>query len=184
MPLPRLVLYPGCNSDTKIDVERIKKSLLDIGLIESHINEGMAYLPGKNFLQLLTFLGCSPNINLHPDEGENYCHIYFGELSKDPLCLGHTSSAKPKCPQCKTVIQDWKKNSLWQDGTSLIQCEKCGAENTLNKLKWRREAGYGIFSIMIYNIHPHEAVPAEQLLLQLEKVTAASWDYCYANNSE
>ncbi len=150
------------------------------GFISQLEIENNTYLPGKDFLNLLTFLGCSPNINLAPEDGDKFCTIRLSEVEDNARCLGYTNTIQPKCPHCKKKIKNWQDNSDWQNASSLLNCDSCGKQSNMYSLKWRQEAGYGRYAIAINHIYPHEAVPSESLLSRLRDTTGFDWQYFYS----
>ena len=180
MPTCKLIFFPA-NSEDIVSNELITEILNDIDFIALPSYENNHYLPGENFLSLLTFLGCSPNINLLPTENESHCHISLIEHMKNPQCLGYTSTCNPKCPHCTKRISHWKTD-YWKTAGSKCICDKCDTESTYDKLNWKQECGFGRCGFEIAHIYPHEAVPTDQLINALNTNTDIDWDYCYANN--
>lgn len=184
MRRPRLIFHPVNIADTVSDTSGLIQALKNIGFIDQSLDTPNAYLPGNDFLSLITFLGCSPHINLHPDDGDNFCAISISTICTQATNLGYTSTAKAKCPHCGAAIKNWKNIENWQLADTLFECEKCGKEARMHELKWREKSGYGHSSIAVMNIHPHEAVPADKLLNTLADATGFKWIYCYADNEE
>lgn len=181
MALARLILYPRQADRQPAHVDDLVTALHDIGFIHSEPVD-RHYLPADQFLNLLSFLGCSPDIRLHPDDGENYCYIEFAEYTDKPVCLGHTTTVIPGCPRCKNKIRHWKDTEGWQQADTVCRCDRCQTKTAMSKLKWRQECAFGRFSIHIAHVHSHEAVPAEKLLNALESASGFAWDYAYAND--
>ena len=180
---PRLILHPKYINDAPEDISILISLLTDINLISGAQDNSQHYLPGNEFIQLITFLGCSPEINLSPEDGDKYCYITISDIASDAQCLGHTATVKPKCPKCRAKLDNWQQVENWQSAKTHINCNKCGETFPMHKLKWRQEAGYARFIISVANIHPHEAVPSENLLIALERLTGFEWNYCYVTNS-
>lgn len=181
MPQYKLMLYPTRATFTPITSETLLIALKACNLI-SDASLRNPYLPGSAFIKLLSFLGCSPNICLTPEEGDNYCHVIFKPWQSESHCLGHTATAVPRCPQCKTKIPAWKKIAHWQNGATIYTCPHCHTATTLQKLQWKQECAYGCMAVEIINIHPFEAVPSENLLSVLQEATGVEWNYCYAEH--
>lgn len=176
--IPQLVLYPKSVNRAPKDLHQLKASLLDIGFI-SAVKDLPYYLPGNEFVNLLAFLGCSPDIRLGPEDGDNYCQVVISDITNEATCLGFNTTIKPKCPACKTTLSQWQHIANWQQAHTLLGCTHCDTETELHKFKWRHECGYGRFAIRIRYIYPHEAVPSEALLASLEDATGFGWNYCY-----
>ena len=181
MALARLTLYPQQPDHRPQSVAALVDALKHTGLLAAETSDH-CYLPGEQFLNLFSFLGCSPQIHLHPDEGDNYCYIRIDDTHENAVCLGYTTTVIPRCPGCKHKLRDWKQVGNWQQAATACRCEHCKTETAMSQLKWRHECAYGRFSLYIAHIHPHEAVPTEQLLIQLRQASGFEWDYCYANN--
>lgn len=177
----RIIFCPKNLQDSPKDISAIVDALQQINLIDNAF-ENNKYYTGKDFLSLLTFLGCSPNINLSPDDGDHYCYIEFSQIKHHPEILGYTTSVSPRCPNCKHKIKTWQNINNWQLANTKLVCEACDHSYAISDLKWRQEGGYGLFSISIMNIHPHEAVPSDKLLQTLQNATNFEWNYFYANN--
>jgi len=182
MQVPRLIFHPR-QADTVVDPQILVASLGEIGLLgEARPSDKQgSFYAGKHFLELLTFLGCSPVIALSPDEGERYCYIDI-ETFETPRLVTGSQPFQPRCRHCRAPIPDWRE----QLGSSevmqaRVSCPQCGQDNTLARLNWKHAAGVGRQMIVIYNIYLHEAVPGEKLMQTLESLTpSTAWDYFYA----
>ncbi len=179
MSATKLVFYPQ-QPQQPVDNEQLVRFLVDIEFCASEADANGHYLPGNRFLSLLTFLGCSPSINLTPTEGESHCYITLIDHHSQPVCLGHTSTAKPKCPHCKKRIGNWQKENWLQPDQPWI-CDKCHTESLFSELNWKHECGYARGGFEVAHIYPHEAVPTEQLLNALQEHTGFAWTYCYTH---
>ena len=180
MPISRLIFFPK-NTQLLVNDELILKTISRINFINKVPYEKNHYLPGEHFLSLLTFLGCSPNINLTPTPDQAHCFVSLLSPTEDPQCLGYTNTCNPKCPNCTKRIANWKTDN-WQKTGASCQCDKCGTQLTYAELNWKQECGFARCGFEIAHIHPHEAVPTDQLLEALEEKTRAEWLYCYTNN--
>ena len=180
MPISRLIFFPK-NTQRLVDDKLIIKTISDIEFIKIEPYTNNHYLPGENFLSLVTFLGCSPNINLQPSTDEPHCFVSILHSSNKPKHLGHTSTCHPKCPNCTKRIANWKTDN-WQQADELCTCDKCGTQTPYAQLNWKQECGFGCCGFEIAHIYPHEAVPTDQLLEALEEKTGIKWLYCYTNN--
>jgi hypothetical protein len=181
MSLARLVFHPQHLDDVPEDIPALLGALGEAGLTGA-LQEHNRLLPGDQFLKLLSFLGCSPNIHLHPDDGSHYCYLSINPVTDSAECLGYTVSVVPRCPACKHRIRDWQNTNHWQQAHTLCVCNQCASTTHMHQLKWRQECGYGRFSFHIAHIHPHEAVPAGKLLDTLQACSGFAWTYFYANN--
>lgn len=183
MATSRLIFSPQ-DPTQAVDEPQLLQQLSQLELITLPAYRENHYLPGDDFTSLITFLGCSPNISLQPDDSntnDSHCFISLINTTVDPQCLGYTRQCHPKCPQCRKRIADWK-TSDWQQPGALCQCDKCGCETAYTGLNWKHECCFGRSGFSIANIYPHEAVPTDQLLEMLRQLTGIAWDYAYANN--
>jgi len=180
MPTSRLIFFPD-NSEQTLDNKLLLSTLTSLQFINSDALNINHYLPGEKFLTQITFLGCSPNINLAPVKNESHCFISILDATNKTRCLGHTNTANPKCPNCKKRITNWKTDN-WKKADELCLCDKCQTSTPYAELNWKQECGFARCGFEIAHIYPHEAVPTEQLLKALEQSSGFKWGYCYANN--
>jgi hypothetical protein len=182
MTLPRLILFPRHNEQTLDHVAPFIDRMTAAGLI-GHPLDKDTFQVGSEFLSLLTFLGCAPNIQLSPDDGDQFCFIRLHPALDTAQCLGVTGTIRPGCPECRHKLTGWQSDVDWRLATTPIQCPRCGTATTVARLRWRHEGGYGRCALTIARIHPHEAVPTDQLLAALTEASGFDWTYCYANDS-
>lgn len=180
MSLSKLIFFPA-DYNHLTDTQVLLNALLDCDFIGTKPHANNHYLPGENFLSLITFLGCSPNINLQPVEGESHCYISLIKATAKANVLGYTNSLNPKCPACKKRIANWKTEG-WQQAQNMCSCDKCQSTTEYAKLNWKQECGYARCGFEVAHIYPHEAVPTDQLLAVLKSFSGIEWDYCYSNN--
>jgi hypothetical protein len=179
MPQYKLVLYPAMPEFSQLDSDIIIAALIKGGLISAGINRN-TFLAGDAFIELLSFLGCSPSISLKPSDGDHFCHVIIKPVQSDVHCLGHTVTAMPRCPHCKQKLPDWQQTPDWQLGATTRTCPGCHTITAMQNLNWKQECAYGRMAVDIINIHPFEAVPSEELLNALHDATRVEWSYCYA----
>ncbi len=144
------------------------------------------YLVGEGFLQQISFMGCSPHIELTPPSDDSpFCHIRVqGPLPQPILHLGKNAQA-PRCPACRGRVDDWRKHSaVWpaQALRDCVLCPRCGSLQRPVDLIWRRSAGAGRLFIHVEDVFPGEAVPVPSLLKGLENISAGAWDYFYVQD--
>lgn len=184
------MLFLPASAEQVIQNSLITSTLSDIQFIEAVTGNTTEYLAGQRFLNLLTFLGCSPDINLVPDNNSgnnsdsdsNHCLIRILEISTTPRCIGFTQNASPRCPHCKKRIAN-RPSGTWQQASNICICDKCRAQTPYAHLNWRHECGFGCCGFEITHIYPHEAVPTDQLLDALESATGTPWQYSYAQTN-
>ena len=180
MKISKLIFFPKQANKT-FKNELLLQTLIDAQFLcedKPHNNQSLA---GDNFLSLITFLGCSPNINLQPVEGENHCFISVIQQTQEAECLGYTQTVNPKCPVCKKRINNWKIPD-WQKAGQLCHCDKCQNKTLYSELNWKHECGFARCGFEISHIYPHEAVPTDQLLNSLSEFSGFDWEYCYTTS--
>jgi len=169
---------------TPVNQESLVTRLVDLGFIGAGYGASQGvYLVGPRFLQLITFLGCSPYLQLAPpaDGSENFCHIRLvGPFQRARLlCAGNTRP--PRCPGCGKGLTQWHQlDPLWTEGGAEqeVACLACGQSSSPVDLNWRRKAGFGHYFIEIPGIFPEEAVPLPALMECL-RGEGADWRYFY-----
>jgi len=190
-PDNRLVLYPRAIG-ARVDLATLLTVLRNNGLIAGELPaesvNGITgqYFIGERFFDHVSFLGCSPHLNLAPsengdDSGDEFCHIGI-ESGDSVKFLGGDNVRAPQCPQCKAVDEDWQAvMPRWQKAPEVFtrQCQQCGATKPLQMFNWRRTAGFAAVSIHIWGVHQSEAVPNDGLLMELEALTRCPWEYFY-----
>ena len=157
MTAHKLLLHPADPSCPAVGLERLAECLQAIGLIGKPVplNDGQFYPTGDRFLQLVTFLGCAPLIELDPPADPAQCR-------------------KPE-PDWKALIQAWQQdpvNTLWQ-------CTACGHADRPTDLRFRKTAGFGKTWVEIRGIHPSEAIPGDALLAALRALSGCDWNTLY-----
>ena len=138
-----------------------------------------AYATGNSFLQLVTFMGCSPHVRFEPagPDDDDYCYIRFLRFEKARL-LASDNSRTPGCSHCrKPAFADW--SALADAGASPLVCQHCGAGLSLAELRWRPDAGMARFFIEINSIFPGEAQPVDSFMTRLGEATGTPWRYFY-----
>ena len=185
MNISKLIFSPK-STDNTFDSQSLLNTLIESQFVITEAQDTNHYLPGERFLSLITFLGCSPNVNLFPVDGENHCFISFIEPTEFPRCVGYTKTANPKCPNCTTRIADWKISDWQLPGEilpgKLCYCDKCQVQTPYTELNWKHECGFARCGFVVNHIYPHEALPTDQLLDLLKQAAGFEWDYSYANN--
>lgn len=177
MTTPRLIFHPRDAQQT-IPRESLVQSMREIGFIAEGLagHEGDCYAAGGHFIDLLSFLGCSPVINLSPEDGDKFCYIELMDLPAAELISG-SQAFQPRCSQCRLPLPDWKRQL---NTRSTIQCHECMTEMSLEQVNWKQSAGYASQFMLVHNIYLHEAVPVERLLMTLQAISHnKAWNYFY-----
>jgi len=158
--------------------------LVDLGLIGAAYGDFPGtYLVGPKFLQLITFLGCSPYLQLEPptDGSNDFCYVQICGPFQAPRLLSAGNTRPPRCPSCGKGLTQWQQlEAVWAKGGSeqKIVCPLCNYGTSPVDLNWRRKAGFGHYFIAISGIFPEEAVPLPALLDYL-RGNGAPWRYFY-----
>lgn len=176
----QLIIHP-VSPDSFTGVETLTKTLESVEFIGSAETQNR-YLVGEQFLSHLTFLGCSPDIELYPQDDKPYCYIQITETEKAPVFCAGINIKLPRCKACKNELS--RLPSILQQGiASEITCHHCNEPIDPFSLNWRKSACIARNKIIIGNIYESEAVPDERLLTALQKETGYNWKYCYIRTS-
>lgn len=182
------------NSD--IQLTHLLNSLNNLGFIGCAVtdsNAGLEYCVGDTFLQLITFMGCSPYIefepplDLKPDDVPGFCFVRISAATEKNTLYhaGELNKLKtvPRCQHCRKVIGNWAENVADLDGTTPWQltCPSCETQLTQDELDWRKASGSGNIFIEVLNVYLQEAVPTDAFLQQLETVSSSPWQYFYTD---
>lgn len=168
----RLYLYP----DDPVFIASapdLESRLLDLQFIDRKL-ENNRYSTGSSFVSLLTFMGCSPNIELEPQENKPFCYIEINTADK-PIFISGKNAKKAACLHCKKPLS----LQLLKIPENQMSCPNCNQAIDIGKLNWRKSAFIASSWICIGNIYELEAVPNDQLLKALENETGVRWKHAY-----
>ena len=194
MTVHKLVIYPAQVDCPAVETEVLVTALQAIGLVAAPVCGGPAsgYRAGGQFLQLVTFLGCSPAIELeppaNPDDCEracssgSLCHIRFPPAEDRIRFRADSRLPVPRCPQCRKTENRWPELiGQWRADPREHRwaCRECGYTGRLFDLNFRHRGAFGHSFIDIWGIHPAEAVPGEPLLTTLGELSGCDWRYMY-----
>ena len=171
----KLYLYP-VDPQYELEIETLVSQLQEIQFIGKQHSEER-FSTGDKFAALLTFMGCSPNIELEPQENSAYCYIEIG-LDNMPIFISGKNTKYPSCPHCKSKLKPDLEPKLESKQKS-VECLNCGKPIELRKLNWRKSAFIAKSWIAIGNIYELEAIPNDQLLDHLETWTGVKWKSAY-----
>lgn len=137
------------------------------------------YLAGERFLELIVFMGCSPSVQLQPDKpGSAYCYISF-EKHPEPGKLYSGSLSRPaQCKLCKSDLVTQQLHDCISTQTSPT-CPQCEKSLDWSEIRWNKTIGLARDVILIHNIFPHEAIPADELVNTINRVSGINWRYFY-----
>ncbi|MES9941655.1 MAG: hypothetical protein ABW104_01720 [Candidatus Thiodiazotropha sp. 6PLUC2] len=180
----RLVLTPKNPYQLPENPEAIFSRLQEIGLIDTPLQTGHSYLPGEAFMQLITFMGCSPSIRLAPDDSDQpFCHLLLDGPYPRPKLIVGKNTLPPRCERCRKRLGDWQNTfKIWEakgDGWQ-SECPHCGHLQDPATYDFKQSAGCGRFLLYLENIFPQEAIPAQSLLDSLKHSSKEEiWHFFY-----
>lgn len=187
MSVSRLVIYPDDYDYLPQNREQIQQALSGIGFIGEALSSSdnqLRFLIGEQFLNFVTFLGCSPAIEIEPlpDGNEDFCHVHISPVFAQLEFVADAAGKGPRCPHCRHEETDWQtlvKN--WQaDNTLQYDCPGCQQQTGLLSLNWRKAAFAAHVFIEVYSVFPNEAVLADKVLSTLQQATGVPWKYFYS----
>jgi hypothetical protein len=178
----RLYLYPT-DITKKIPTELLEKTLQNINFIDTELSRAPAhrYKVGEEFLSLICFMGCSPNIEIEPQKNSPFCYVEIATKNEaNHFFCGHNIK-KVSCYHCRAVQSHLAKNLLETTQDQLFKqvCYSCRATLDPTKINWRKSAFVANTWILVGNIYESEAVPDEKLLLALKQASNCEWKYAY-----
>ena len=155
--------------------------LQELGLLgsEAGFNGPGRYCAGPGFLQLLMFLGCSPQVALAPGQavgGQAVCSIRLLAFDEPVFLLARPLPAV-RCAQCRASASLPPEFTF----TTQYRCSTCGATAGAADLDWRQGAGCGCFFIEVNGVYPQEAIPSDKLLQELGRFSRCNWKYFFAD---
>ena len=187
MPVSRLVIYPDDSNfipGNRNDIQQAMAELQFIGEALPASDESLRFLIGEQFLNFVTFLGCSPAIEIEPpaDGSEDFCHIHISPLYQHPEFVTDAAGNGPRCPHCRYEEKHWQGLvAQWQSDSSVqFQCPECQQNTDVLKLNWRKSAIAAHVFVEVYSVFPNEAVLADKVLTALSQATGTEWKYFYS----
>jgi hypothetical protein len=173
-----LILLPKNPAANPATVTGLVHRLETIGLLGAPLDEeNSLFRVGDRFLQLISFLGCSPYLQLDPPSGgsDNFCHIAVHGPFESPRLLYGEGVRPPRCPSCGALLKGWKEGI----NSDLISCGECGSNHPPAAIAWGKHAGCSRLFVEIRNIFPGEAVPVTELMTALQDLGFGEWGYFY-----
>jgi hypothetical protein len=184
----KLVLHPKSSEFALSSWEGVITRLQEAEFLEKPVDQDndKRFLVGERFLQYVTFMGCSPSVELSPpaDGSLDFCHVRLSDTYVKPQFRCATQNVFARCPRCGKRITHWQQAvSAWLSDSSAVnfQCDKCAARVSLYQLGWRHTAGFARKFMDIYSIYPQEGIPTDQLLVLMETQTKTPWDYFFTD---
>lgn len=136
--------------------------------------EPLLFSAGPEYLSLVSYLGCSPQISL--GENEEATTIRLSGIYPAARFMAGKNLKRPRCPQCRQTLAGQR---LSGDFGEPLCCDDCGCTSQAHAFDWRRSAAFGRVFVEISNVFESEAVPGEALTDCLQKATGEEWEYCY-----
>ena len=172
-----LLLHP-IDADCSLAHQDLIQHLYNMELLGQSRSE-TRFDVGERFLSYFCFMGCSPNIELEPQENDQpYCYINIPQPSLQVQSIISKNVKLPRCPHCK-VEQSQLAEQLAKHYQSEVICPECSHAFSANKVNWRKTAVFAKTWIEVGNIYEAEAIPDAQFLAQLEEATQIQWKYAY-----
>lgn len=184
MPSNLLILYPRDAQQIPPDSGGLIDALHAIGFIADTFSfEGeLHWRPGERFLELITFLGCSPVVSLGEPglTGDEFCHIQFDGPLAQAQFIGGENTKPPRCPGCGYRTVEWEslRDHWLATPDEPWRCPLCGRTYRIPELNWRQCAGFGRYFIRVWGIFEGEAVPSEELMQHLRS-HGGEWRHFY-----
>jgi len=168
-----LVFYPKNPAWAPENLAPLIDACKAIGLLGTERSPGI-YATGPEYLGLITYLGCSPQVAL--GENEAATTIRIAGIFDAPLFVQGGNLKPPRCPQCRKPMG---KPVAPARADGKLKCGQCGYSGSVCEFDWRRSAACARLFIEVSNVFESEAVPGEALAACLEQASGEAWDYCY-----
>ena len=177
-----LVLCPVDPQWAVPETADLVEKLRSTGFINKALDGQNHFLAGDKFLDYIAFMGCSPDIQLEPeDNGKPFCAIHLHQNESIEFNRGaHT--ATPRCNSCGSAVHNWESIiNAWfdSDKSQLMECNSCHQRTAPWEYNWRKSAGFGRCFIEVSNIFPKEAIPQQHFLNELYAFSNVNWHYFY-----
>lgn len=192
MPAHKLLLHPQ-DIDFHLPVRDLAAPLQAIGLIgpPRQLGEGRFYPVGEHFLHLVTFLGCSPAIELDPPAEPDrlasasasgaFCHVLL-ESGTRPRLRHDPRTPPARCPHCREPLPNWTglcASARLDPVHTVWKCPACGHSGDFTRLRLRKSAAVASCWVEIRGIYPSEAVAGDTLLHTLHALGGGHWQTVY-----
>jgi hypothetical protein len=147
--------------------------------------ESLAYEAGPSFLQLVSFAGCSVQLNLSAKGDKPFCYVCLTGPYPAPRLLSGRNTRPPRCRQCRARIMEWGEMRDRQDATRArtTHCAACGHLVPIRDLDWKQSAGFGRLFVQVEEVFPGEATPTPELMVLLARLTGGDWRYFYVQDA-
>ncbi len=184
MSARKLILHPLAADAAPASDAGLVQALGEFGLLGATFElDGRSHFQtGSAFLDHISFLGCSPAIELEPPASDReavarsggFCHLSLTPTT--PVArLRLRGGYAPRCRHCRADI-NLDEIPLHDGG---LTCSDCGHHTMTAQLNWRQAGAYARIFLEIWGIHPHEAVPGDGVLDYLTTFTGFDWGFFY-----
>jgi len=172
-----LFLYSEYPVEDTVTVPLLTDYLTELNFL-SYTGESQSLLPGRNLMDYITFLGCSPSLKL--GDFESTIRLFHFESKTG---LGGESIETIRYPDCKHPLENSTKLLTDYSEQNFYKCPVCGSSGKIDTINWRKTAGFSNLFIEISQIFPKEAIPADKLLDSLKTLTGTNWKWFYSRST-
>lgn len=184
----KLVLHPSAPGFALPSWDRLIRGLQAMEFLDKAFanDSDKRYLVGERFLQYITFMGCSPSVELTPPANGSldFCHVRFSDIYTQPRFRRATQSVFARCPHCRKRMNNWEtaiSHWLIDPHAENFQCDKCANSVSVFQVGWRHTAAFACLFMDIYSIYPQEGIPTDQFLSELEALSGCQWNYFFTD---
>ena len=163
-----LVIYPN-SSQMVCDEIKLTEHLMSMQFLGKPL-AGSTFQGGKHFLNYISFIGCSPVVELNHSIDEQHPNAIYIELkfSSEAMFFHRKKYIVPNCPHCEQQI-------ILNQFSIKQPCQFCDAPLDLGQLDWKRRAFFSSSVIFIQGIFENEAIPDSIFLDALQEITHLPW---------
>jgi hypothetical protein len=137
----QLVLCPADDSWVPASPAEFAAILQRQGVLGQSVGEDSQarFLIGDAFLQLFSFMGCAPSIELQPKDGSDFDWHSFVFIQLSPVqaqsrWLVDRDNAKPACPHCQRRTREWTQ--YYHAGDASLRCPHCQRRDAVCRWRW------------------------------------------------
>ncbi len=188
-----LILIPVNHQQLSTFQINISDVLLKLNVIKKAIIKDNTeyFFAGDNYLQFISFLGCSPFLNFDSKEDltlsdlkQTIADLNYIQIISNSVEYNFQNTEygiKAICPACKKKILEWQSLiTQWQSDLKLeTNCQQCQKNISLLDINWKKTAGFFKTAIIFHGIQAELALPSDNFLMQLENITKVQWRYFY-----
>ncbi|MBI1422599.1 MAG: hypothetical protein GC149_03960 [Gammaproteobacteria bacterium] len=183
-PCRQLVLSPAEAQWVPETSRHLIDVLAKLGVIGPPVREDTPdrFVIGEAFLQLFSFMGCAPSIELHVADRDmidwlGFVYVHVSPSLAQPRWLVERGMAKPACPHCQRRTRTWQEH--YQAHAAALQCPHCQHTASVCDWRWYDAGACARQFVSIVNVYPKESLPTDTLLSQLNEASGVAWRYFY-----